>query len=182
MLKGETHMKFWKKYSIITIVAVLFFSFTVGNSSAAENVSEKEQIKIAQIIQQNIQLNSATHTLSIKNEDTLKKDLQGVEAITYEQVVNVINTFNNSITGQEGQIKQEQVKTELNNMAVEYEKNDQSMSTMGACSNYLGVLGFLHTTSLSALALALGVSGPAALAVVTGLGAIYVGGSIICPD
>lgn len=31
----------------------------------------------------------------------------------------------------------------------------------------------LHTTSLSALALALGVSGPAALAVVTGLGAIY---------
>lgn len=189
-------MNKFKKAAIMMAGAAMISGSAVQPAMAADSAPSSvvqegdqqlsyEDAEILTLIQAHTTTDEATGEISFVDKNILESAVENSENFSMEELEKGITEYNSIINGEQGAESKEELQKTLEGVAAEVESAQQGGSgeftTMG-CSDWLSAIGFGHTTSVSALAVALGVSGPAALAVATAMGATYAAGSIACPN
>ncbi len=136
---------------------------------------------LAEAIENSVEFDIENEELVITDDSALKEAARDHSSVNYGEIRSGFNHFNAIIAGEKGDSTKQELEQLMVGAATEAQGENDGIGTMSTCSNALSILGFGHTTSLATAAVILGVSGPVALAVATGMGLVYTGGQLMCP-
>lgn len=118
-------------------------------------------LQAAELIQQHLIFNQTTYTFTLQNEEQLASSLQNISS----------------------NVSLNDIKTDLINVNQAISNSESNLNQRASgCSIALGLLGLFHGINMQAAMLILGVATTPVLLVITAVtGAIWVGGSLLCP-
>ncbi|WP_427182078.1 hypothetical protein [Paenibacillus sp. TC-CSREp1] len=156
------------KFSIMMLVSVMFFSvvgsvYAQNQNTLDANGMTKEEVFVANLIMEHLKVDSSTGVFYLVNESQLKEDiLNKAPNTSYEKIRNDID--------------------QINSLIKEKQKDGPTVQPFSACSTALSLLGLFHGIQMNAAMLILGVATTPVLFAITAVtGAIWVGGSLLCP-
>jgi len=157
---------FHSKLSIILLISVMFFSLVgsaYAQNSLDSNGMSEEEVLVANLLIEHLVVDENTRLFYFIEEDKLKETLLTVAPNTsFEQIKKDIE--------------------QVNRLIEESQQNGPTIQPFSACSTALSIIGLFHGIQMNAAMLILGVATTPALFAITAVtGAIWVGGSLLCP-
>lgn len=156
-------------------------SLSSNHSIEAKDQTIKIDNTLANIVASNV-VKDKNGMLVIKDKAQLKNQLSNYKSkVTVAEVEKYVKNYNDTITGKKGKKAQQDLQAFNKQLEDQLHKSNQSGQVMRSkCSTAIGVTGFAHTTAVTGAALALGASGPVGWGIGVGMGAAYLGGSMLC--
>lgn len=156
------------KFSIIMLVSAMFFSlvgstYAQSQNSVDANGMTKEEVVVANLLIEHLKVDEKTGLFYFVDEAQLKETiLNQAPNTSYEQIRKDID--------------------QVNGLIEENQKDGPIIQPYGACSTALSLIGLFHGVQMNLAMLILGVATTPALFAITAItGAIWVGGSLLCP-